>query len=188
MAGGGANVSRPVIPAKAGIQSLAKFWIPAFAGMSGGGALFCARESVSCPPLNGDPMTASSDCPAVIGTPLWLLRLEGVALLVLAVAFYAQTGQGWLIFAVLFLAPDISFAGYLAGLRIGALAYNAVHSTVLPIGLLLAGQLWSMNALTGYALIWLAHIGFDRALGYGLKYEAGFGFTHLGRIGRAQAS
>jgi hypothetical protein len=35
------------------------------------------------------------------------------------------------------------------------------------------------------ALIWLAHIGFDRALGYGLKYKAGFGFTHLGRIGPA---
>jgi hypothetical protein len=34
------------------------------------------------------------------------------------------------------------------------------------------------------ALIWLAHIGIDRALGYGLKYVAGFGFTHLGRIGK----
>ena len=33
-------------------------------------------------------------------------------------------------------------------------------------------------------MIWCAHIGFDRALGYGLKSAAGFEFTHLGRIGR----
>jgi hypothetical protein len=38
------------------------------------------------------------------------------------------------------------------------------------------------------ALIWLAHIGIDRALGYGLKYASGFGFTHLGRIGPAARS
>jgi hypothetical protein len=37
------------------------------------------------------------------------------------------------------------------------------------------------------AMIWLAHIGIDRALGYGLKYSAGFGFTHLGRIGKEAA-
>lgn len=130
-------------------------------------------------------MASSSDCPAVTGTPLWLLRLEGVALLVLAVAVYARTGPGWLIFAILFFAPDISFAGYLAGPRVGAFAYNTVHSTVLPIALALAGRLSGMEVLVGYALIWLAHIGFDRALGYGLKYDAGFGFTHLGRIGKA---
>ena len=35
-----------------------------------------------------------------------------------------------------------------------------------------------------WALIWAAHIGFDRALGYGLKYPTSFGETHLGRIGR----
>jgi hypothetical protein len=33
----------------------------------------------------------------------------------------------------------------------------------------------------------MAHIGIDRALGYGLKYSAGFGFTHLGRIGKVTA-
>ncbi len=38
------------------------------------------------------------------------------------------------------------------------------------------------------SLIWLAHIGIDRALGYGLKYADGFGFTHLGRIGKASAT
>ena len=130
-------------------------------------------------------MTVSSDCPAVTGTPLWLLRIEGVALLILAIAVYARGGSSWVMFVMLFLAPDISFAGYLMGARTGALAYNAVHSTVLPIALALYGRLSGMDLFVNLALIWLAHIGFDRALGYGLKYEAGFAFTHLGRVGRA---
>ena len=130
-------------------------------------------------------MPASSDCPAVTGTPLWLLRLEGLALFALALAVYARGESSWLLFAVLFLAPDISFAGYLLGPRAGAFAYNAVHSTVLPIALALYGRLGGMDLLVNLALIWLAHIGFDRMLGYGLKYEAGFGFTHLGRVGKA---
>ncbi len=33
-------------------------------------------------------------------------------------------------------------------------------------------------------MIWCAHIGFDRAFGYGLKYSAGFGFMHRGRKGQ----
>ena len=133
-------------------------------------------------------MTSSTECPAVTGTPLWLLRIEGVALLILAVAVFARSGSSWVLFAVLFLAPDISFAGYLLGARAGAFAYNAVHSTVLPIALALYGRLSGMDLFVNLALIWLAHIGFDRALGYGLKYEAGFGFTHLGRIGRARVT
>ncbi|MEF9606012.1 DUF4260 family protein, partial [Paracoccus sp. PXZ] len=32
--------------------------------------------------------------------------------------------------------------------------------------------------------LWLAHVGFDRVLGYGLKLPSGFRDTHLGRIGR----
>ena len=30
-------------------------------------------------------------------------------------------------------------------------------------------------------LIGLAYVGFDRLLGYALKYPLGFGYTHLGR-------
>jgi hypothetical protein len=36
------------------------------------------------------------------------------------------------------------------------------------------------------ALIWVNHIGVDRLLGYGLKYPAGFGWTHLGRMGGSE--
>ena len=38
------------------------------------------------------------------------------------------------------------------------------------------------------ALIWINHIGVDRLLGYGLKYSDGFGWTHLGRLGKRNAT
>lgn len=115
-----------------------------------------------------------------------LLRLEGLGLLILAVMLYANSGLSWLLFAVLFLAPDLSFLGYLAGPRVGAVVYNLAHDTLGPVLLVIGGYMFAAHAaVLAVALIWLAHIGFDRTLGYGLKYAAGFGYTHLGRIGRA---
>jgi len=125
---------------------------------------------------------------AVTGTPRALLRLEGLVVLVAATACYARFGAGWVLFALCFLLPDASFAGYLAGPRVGAWAYNAAHSYAAPIGVLAAGALGSWPPLVAAGLIWTAHLGFDRALGYGLKYEHAFGATHLGWIGRAARS
>lgn len=121
------------------------------------------------------------------GAVRWLLRLEGLVLLAGAIAFYAHLGGGWGLFAVLFFAPDLSFAGYLAGPRAGAVVYNAAHTTLAPAALLGAGYALTAPPAIAVATIWLAHIGFDRVLGYGLKYAEGFGFTHLGRIGRTVA-
>jgi Domain of unknown function (DUF4260) len=129
-------------------------------------------------------MAAEAEAPAVAGSPRLLLRLEGAALLALALFLYPKVSDSWLLFAVLILAPDLSMAGYLAGPRVGAFLYNAAHMTLGPIALAIAGFLYPAVVLIALALIWLAHIGIDRALGYGLKYEAGFRFTHLGRIGR----
>jgi hypothetical protein len=112
-----------------------------------------------------------------------LLRLEGLTLLAGMTLLYAFWGGPWWLYAVLFFAPDLSFVAYLAGPKIGAWAYNAVHSTIIPLAMLTAGFSFAPPPVLSLALIWLAHIGFDRALGYGLKYQAGFGFTHLGRIG-----
>jgi len=122
--------------------------------------------------------------PAVTGTPRLLLRLEGAALAAGALILYRFAGGSWLLFVLLVLAPDLSMLGYLAGPRIGALAYNAAHITVGPIALGLIGLSTSSYPAIAIALIWLVHIGADRALGYGLKYAVGFGATHLGRIGR----
>ena len=123
--------------------------------------------------------------PSVTGTPRILLRIEGACIFAIALVLYARLGETWWLFAILFLAPDLSFLAYLAGARAGAIAYNLVHTITGPILLALAGLFVPYESATPVALIWLAHCGIDRALGYGLKYEAGFGFTHLGRIGRA---
>lgn len=114
---------------------------------------------------------------------IWL-RAEGLATLAIAVVLYARADYSWALFAILFLAPDVSFTGYLAGPRLGAAAYNSLHSYVGP--LLLAGVLLAADGSLAVPLIWGAHIGFDRVLGYGLKYPSGFTDTHLGRIGRAR--
>lgn len=114
-----------------------------------------------------------------------LLRLEGLAMLVAATVAYGQSGSGWGLFAAAFLLPDLTMLGYLAGPRAGAAAYNAGHSYLGPALLLgLAGTLGGPGVVP-LALIWFAHIGFDRLLGYGLKHTSGFRDTHLGRIGRA---
>jgi hypothetical protein len=119
--------------------------------------------------------------------PRLLLRLEGLALFILATWAFAATGTSWWLYAALFLTPDLSFAGYLAGSRLGAVAYNALHSTLGPALFAGLGLFLDHSMLLGIAAIWAAHIGFDRMLGYGLKYASGFHDTHLGRIGRQAA-
>lgn len=115
-----------------------------------------------------------------------LLRLEGLAMLAGAVALYAHGQMDWRLFVVLFLVPDLSFLGYLFGARVGAAAYNSAHAIIGPVVLAAFAVASDAAMPLAIALIWFAHIGFDRALGYGLKYAEGFGFTHLGRFGRAK--
>jgi len=123
------------------------------------------------------------------GAVRWILRLEGLFVLVAASFFYPKLGFGWGTFALFFFTPDISFLGYLAGPRVGALTYNTAHSYIGAISCLAAGFFLPSPELSCAGVIWLTHIGFDRALGYGLKYSTGFGFTHLGLIGQhAQSS
>jgi hypothetical protein len=113
-----------------------------------------------------------------------LLRLEGLTLFAGMLLLYWIWGGSWWVFVILFLAPDLSFIAYLADPKIGAVVYNAAHSYMAPVALLTAGFAAGEPLVLSIAMIWLAHIGIDRALGYGLKYAAGFGFTHFGRIGK----
>jgi hypothetical protein len=112
-----------------------------------------------------------------------LLRWEALALLGATIAVYAHYGMGWVMFALLFLVPDLSIVAYLWGPRAGALAYNATHSEIGPACLGAVALLAPSAEIGSVALIWFAHIAFDRALGYGLKSFAGFRYTHLGTIG-----
>ena len=121
----------------------------------------------------------------VVGGPRVLLRLEALAALAGIAAWYGPASGDWLLFAILFLAPDLSMLGYLAGRRIGAICYNAAHNYVGPIGVIAAAQVDAR--LLPFGLIWAAHVAFDRALGYGLKYGSAFGDTHLGLVGGRRA-
>lgn len=119
----------------------------------------------------------------VSGLPRVILRAEGLVLALLAVFLYGKLGASWWLFAALILVPDLTMLGYLAGPRAGAIAYNAAHTLVWPAVLACLGFVLPGFILIAIALIWVAHIGIDRALGMGLKYER-FAETHLGRIGR----
>ncbi|MFZ6710938.1 DUF4260 domain-containing protein [Undibacterium sp. TC9W] len=113
-----------------------------------------------------------------------VLRLEGVCVLLGSLIAYSEYGAGWGVFALFFLAPDLSLLAYLAGPRAGALIYNTAHSYAGATLMLASGIFFSAPLAITTGMIWIAHIGFDRALGYGLKYSSGFRFTHLGVIGR----
>lgn len=124
----------------------------------------------------------------VIGAVKWTLRAESVAIVIAALLLYSQYEFSWSLFAVLFLFPDLSLFAYLISNKVGAIAYNAAHSL---IGALFIASLGFVNELPVFqisGLVWIAHIGFDRALGYGLKYQRGFGCTHLGLVGKAKQS
>jgi hypothetical protein len=133
---------------------------------------------------NSVPLSPRSEGGAASGSVRLLLRLEGLTAFAAALALYAHAGFSWLIFALFLLAPDLSMLGYLTGPRVGAALYNLVHTYLLALLLTLVGFLDAQPALTAAGLILIAHIGLDRALGYGLKYSTAFGDTHLGRTGR----
>jgi hypothetical protein len=108
--------------------------------------------------------------------PGLLLRLEAGLVLAACVVVYARAQYNWLLFAVLFLVPDLSIFAYRAGVRVGAAAYNLVHTYVGPI------ILFAFDVTRPYAVIWAAHIAIDRLLGFGLKYPTNFKDTHLQRL------
>jgi hypothetical protein len=127
----------------------------------------------------GDRKTAGR---VTMSQPRLLLHLEGLTVLISAVVLYWQIGGSWLLFALLLLVPDLGMLGYLHSTRLGALTYNIVHTYALPAVLSITGVISGNALLLQIGLIWWAHIGMDRAVGYGLKYPDAFKDTHLGRV------
>ena len=127
---------------------------------------------------------ARAPAPAVAGLPLRILRSEGLVLLAAALAaYFTGLDEPWWLVPLLLFVPDVFMAGYATSHRLGAHLYNVAHSYPAPAGLGALAWVAEAPLWQGVALVWLAHIGMDRALGYGLKYETHFKDTHLGRIG-----
>jgi len=117
-----------------------------------------------------------------LNIPNLFLRIEGITVLILSTILYFYLDGKWPMFVILFLAPDLVMLGYLVNKRIGSISYNVFHFYLLPAILILLGIFYNYNLLILLALIWLAHIGIDRVLGYGLKYETGFKDTHMQKV------
>jgi hypothetical protein len=114
--------------------------------------------------------------------PSALLRLEGFVLLAVSVALFFHFGGNVWRFLLLLLVPDLTMAGYALNVRVGAVIYNAGHTLAWPLALGGVALLANYPAVVPFMLIWTAHIGMDRMLGYGLKYPTYFADTHLQRL------
>jgi hypothetical protein len=110
------------------------------------------------------------------------LRLEGLTVLSLSLILYGHFQFNWWLFLALLLVPDLSMVPYLMNPKAGAVSYNVVHSYLLPLALGFLAIAAGKSGMLPYLLIWTAHIGMDRAVGYGLKYSTAFGNTHLGLL------
>jgi hypothetical protein len=115
------------------------------------------------------------------------LRLEGLAAFGIGLALFGASGGNWLFLVPLLLLPDVSAVGFLASPRIGTFTYNLVHNWVLGIVTLGIGAWLASPTVLLVAAILIAHVGMDRAVGYGLKLPGSFHDTHLGRMGRTEA-
>jgi hypothetical protein len=111
-----------------------------------------------------------------------LLHIEGLAVLALSLYFYGYNQFSWLLFIVLLFTPDISMLGYLINNKIGARIYNLFHTYTIVIIVIFEGLLFKNQMALTVGLIWSAHIGMDRMIGYGLKYDTEFKDTHLNRV------
>ncbi|NVO84095.1 DUF4260 domain-containing protein [Hymenobacter terrestris] len=116
-----------------------------------------------------------------------LLKVEELAEALLAILVFAHLPYPWWWLPALFLLPDLSMLGYLAGSRTGAFFYNLLHHKALALLLGAAGWIMDHHLLLLAGTVLLFHSAFDRLLGYGLKYATGFQHTHLGEIGRHPA-
>lgn len=130
-------------------------------------------------------MDGRASAGTVVGAPRRLLQLEGAILLAGALTAYTTTHEPWWLIPLTLLVPDLFAIGYLAGTRVGASLYNLVHITPLPAAVIALAWAQHTPLAGALGLIWLAHIGMDRLLGYGLKYDDHFQHTHLSQPRRA---
>ena len=104
-------------------------------------------------------------------------------MLLLGIWLFSLLNFSWWWFVGLFLVPDIGMIGYAINNKTGAFLYNLFHHKGIAIFLGLIGIFINSEWIELMGIIIFAHSSFDRMLGYGLKYEKGFKFTHLGEIG-----
>lgn len=111
-------------------------------------------------------------------------RFEAGLGFILCVYLYLHLGYSLILFILFLFSVDIVMLGYLINRSLGAHLYNLGHAFIFPPLLIGLGIATRSNVYIAAGLIWAAHIGWDRAFGYGLKFLSGFQDTHLGHIGK----
>jgi hypothetical protein len=113
-----------------------------------------------------------------------IVKLEEFGFFLFGIYLFNQLDYAWWWFLVLILAPDLSMIGYIFGSKSGAFLYNLFHHRAIAVMIYLAGIYFSNNIIQLTGIILFTHSSMDRMMGYGLKYETGFKFTHLSEIGK----
>ncbi|MDN3671544.1 DUF4260 domain-containing protein [Flavobacterium branchiarum] len=113
-----------------------------------------------------------------------VIKLEEIGLFVLGIYLFSLLDYHWWWFLVWILVPDLSMIGYAFNAKIGAFLYNIFHHRGIAIIVYILGSYLKIEALQLVGVILFSHASMDRIFGYGLKYEAGFKYTHLGEIGK----
>ncbi|SKC53167.1 DUF4260 domain-containing protein [Ohtaekwangia koreensis] len=113
-----------------------------------------------------------------------LTQLEEFVMFITTLLLFYWLGLSWWWFIGCILLPDLGMIGYLHNARTGAWMYNFFHHRAIAIVIGLIGYFLGNTVLEFAGLILFSHSAMDRMLGYGLKYESGFKFTHLGEIGQ----
>jgi hypothetical protein len=114
-----------------------------------------------------------------------VLKLEEFAMFTGCIVLLYLSDAEWWWYLLLMIGPDISMLGYLAGNKIGAWSYNLFHHKAIAVIIFILG-VWILNInwIMLIGIVLFGHSSMDRFFGYGLKYENGFKFTHLGEIGK----
>lgn len=111
-----------------------------------------------------------------------ILKLEETALFIFGIYLFSLLNFDWWWFLVLILAPDLSMLGYLFGNKSGAFFYNFFHHKGVAVLSYILGAYFIIEDLQLAGIIVFSHAAMDRIFGYGLKYEKGFKYTHLGEL------
>ncbi|MUH34359.1 DUF4260 family protein [Zobellia amurskyensis] len=113
-----------------------------------------------------------------------LLKVEELAMFLFGIYLFNLLDFAWWWFLVLLLTPDLGMFGYLLGNKVGAITYNIFHHKGIALAIYIIGVYLSEPLLQLVGIVLFSHAAMDRVFGYGLKYDKGFKFTHLGEIGK----
>lgn len=113
-----------------------------------------------------------------------VIKLEELGLFVFGIYLFSLLNYQWWWFSALILAPDLSMFGYVINTKAGAFSYNLFHHRGAAILVYILGCYLRIEIVQLIGIILFSHAAMDRIFGYGLKYETGFKYTHLGEIGK----